>query len=70
MEKYLLDASVTADFFRPKSAWSTYSGPYKAYRKLYSKLLSETLNKKSIIFIPSFCIAEVKNTGSSPNVVA
>lgn len=62
MHRYLLDASVTAYFFRPKSAWGRHQDIYNLYYQLKAKLISEVIAKKSVVFIPSFCISEVKNT--------
>ena len=61
MIKYLIDASVALEFYRPKPSFSTEQA-YIHSRNLRRFLTMQKENEKAIFFIPSFCIAEVRNT--------
>jgi hypothetical protein len=58
---YLIDASVAVEYYRPKA---TFPSPAKYERsvRLRKHITTQKLAEKAVIFIPSFCIAEVRNT--------
>ena len=58
---YLIDASVAAEFYKPKAAFRTLK-EYKLSLGLRNHITRQKLTNKAIILIPSFCIAEVRNT--------
>lgn len=56
---YLVDASVAVDFYIPKGGFETKD--YKRYRTLKARIIAQKLQGKATLFLPSCCIAEVKN---------
>ncbi|MFH0797195.1 MAG: hypothetical protein V2A65_09105 [Candidatus Omnitrophota bacterium] len=58
---YLIDASVAVEFYQPKSAFHTPT-EYKHSLDLRYYITQQKSTGKATIFIPSFCIAEVRNT--------
>ncbi len=58
---YLIDASVAVEFYKPKAAFRSLD-EYKHSLDLRNYVTQQKLTEKAIIFIPSFCIAEVCNT--------
>jgi len=60
MINYLFDASVVAEFYRPKISHRSTSA-YKRNRKIINYITKQKTEGKAILFIPSFCIAEVRN---------
>lgn len=61
MIKYLIDASVALEFYRPKPTFRTPQA-YIHSRNLRRFITKQKENDRAIFFIPSFCIAEVRNT--------
>jgi len=61
MISYLIDASVVVEFYKPKASFRTLR-EYKHSLDLRKYVTQQKLTKKAVIFIPSFCIAEVRNT--------
>ncbi len=61
MIKYLIDASVAAEFYRPKATFTT-EGKLRRNRSLRKHITKQKFAGQAIIFIPSFCVAEVRNT--------
>lgn len=60
MINYLFDASVAVEFYRPKATYQ--SNPlYKKSLAIRKHITKQKLENKAILFIPSFCIAEVRN---------
>ena len=58
---YLIDASVAVEFYKPKAAFRTPK-EYKQSLGLRNYVTQQKLTNEAVIFIPSFCIAEVRNT--------
>ncbi len=61
MITYLLDTSVLVEFNRPSI---TYDSEYESNhsKEICATLLAQKFKNKAILYVPSFCIAEVKNT--------
>lgn len=60
MINYLFDASVIAEFYRPKKSYPNKEA-YRANRVLVEHITKQKKEDKAVLFIPSFCIAEVRN---------
>ncbi|OIO00343.1 hypothetical protein COY52_03225 [Candidatus Desantisbacteria bacterium CG_4_10_14_0_8_um_filter_48_22] len=60
MINYLFDSSVAIEWYAPKSTFRTQSEFYKSCA-LRAKIAFQKEEGKAILFIPSFCIAEVRN---------
>jgi len=61
MIKYLIDASVALEFYRPKATFRSKQD-YNRSLTLRKHIYQQKKDGKAIIFIPSFCVAEVRNT--------
>lgn len=57
---YLFDTSVAAEFYRPKRTFKP--GPYTRHRALVAHVTDQRLKGEAILFLPTFCVTEVKNT--------
>jgi hypothetical protein len=57
---YLIDASVAADFYRPRESFP--KSTYIKHRQLKEHITKQRLSGDAMIFIPAFCIPEVFNT--------
>lgn len=60
MINYLIDASVAVEFYKPKATFHSREY-YVNSRELRQRITEQKVTGKAIIFIPSFCIAEVRN---------
>lgn len=60
MIKYLLDSSVILEFYQPKALFRNFAS-YKRSLSLRTHISKQRLENKAILFIPSFCVAEVRN---------
>jgi len=61
MITYLLDTSVIVEFYRPQSSYNS-AEELAHSRELCSIITAQQASDQAILFVPSFCIAEVKNT--------
>ncbi len=61
MITYLLDTSIIVDFYRPKYTYKSRA-ELNHSKQLRTTITAQKLSNEAILFVPSFCIAEVKNT--------
>jgi hypothetical protein len=61
MKHYLLDTSVIIEFYRANEKYDT-PAKIRHSRQICAALAAQRLTGKAVLFVPSFCIAEVKNT--------
>jgi len=58
---YLVDASVAVEFYRPRSTYPTPED-YNTHKQLRAHIAKQKLTNQAILFLPTFRVAEVKNT--------
>ena len=58
---YLIDASVAIEFYKPKATFRSLD-EYQHSLGLRKHITQQRVTNKAIILMPSFCIAEVRNT--------
>jgi hypothetical protein len=61
MITYLLDTSVILEFYKPKATFPS-AAAFERSNNLKAILMEQKGTNNAIMFVPSFCIAEVKNT--------
>ena len=61
MITYVLDTNVVCEFYRPKGTYEKIE-EFNHSQNLIAEISKQKLDKKAILFVPAFCIAEVKNT--------
>jgi len=57
---YLFDASVAIEFYKPKATYSSKE-EYERSRDIRIYVSKQKIENDAMLFIPSFCIAEVRN---------
>lgn len=60
MIDYLFDTSVAVEFYRPKKTFTL--AQLRHNRSLKKHITEQRLKREATLFLPSFCVAEVKNT--------
>lgn len=60
MIRYLLDSSVILEFYQPKALYENEAS-YMHSLDLRTYISAQKFENKAILFIPSFCVAEVRN---------
>ena len=61
MVVYLVDASVAVQFYRPRGTFDNVQ-EYNASKKIKAHITKQKVTNQAILFLPAFCVAEVKNT--------